>query len=138
MLRSSGFTLVEVVMASAVAAVLMAGVLTAAGMVAVQLRQSEQMWNATDAVSQVLDQWRTFDAVRARDRDGWRLSVDDAGDVSEVVAGVIPAWTVVVRASLPSGWPDGAVRLEACAYRGDAEAAEPARVCLQSGVRGGL
>ena len=136
--RSLGFTLVEVVMASAVAAVLMAGVLTAAGAVTLQLRQSEQTWKAADAVSQALDQWRTFDAAGARDRDGWRLAVDESGALTEMSQGVVPVFTVVVRASVPSGWPSGAVRVEACAYRGAVNGNQPAHVCLLSGVRGGL
>gem|GEM_PF-1216495 len=136
--RSSGFTLVEVVMASAVAAVLMAGVLTAAGAVTVQLRQSEQTWKAADAVSQALDQWRTLDAAGARDRDGWRLAVDESGALTEVRESVVPVFTVVVRASVPTGWPSGAVRVEACAYRGAANGNQPAYLCLLSGVRGGL
>jgi len=136
--RSSGFTLVEVLVASAVAAVMMAGVLTAAGSVTLHLRQSEQTWKAADAVSQALDQWRTLNATGARDRDGWRLAVDESGALTEVRAGAVPVFTVVVRATVPSGWPSGAVRVEACAYRGTADATQQAHVCLLSGVRGGL
>ncbi len=134
----SGFTLVEVVTASAVAAVLMAGVLTAAGAVTRRLRQSEQMWLATEAVSQVLDQWRTCDAACTRGRDGWRLAINEVGAVSEITAGEVPMFTVVLRGTAPAGWPTGAVRVEACAYRGGAREDEPALVCLQSGVRGAL
>lgn len=135
---SSGFTLVEVITASALAAVLMAGVLAAAGAVTRHLRQSEQMWLATEAVSQVLDQWRTCDAACTRGRDGWRLAVDEAGALSEITAGEVPMFTLVIRGTAPAGWPTGAVRVEACAYRGGAREDEPALVCLQSGVRGML
>lgn len=125
-------------MASAVAAALMAGVMTAAGAAFWQLRQSEQVWNATNAVSQVLDQWRTFDAAGAQALDGSQMSVDDAGALTEAVEGFVPAFTIVVRTSVPTGWPPGAVRVEACAYRGEADLTQRPLICLQSGVRGVL
>jgi len=136
--RSSGFTLVEVVVASAVTAVLMAGVLTAASAVAVQLRESERLWKVTDAVSQVLDQSRAVDATQMHDLNGRRLSVDDTGAVTASEADATTVWTVILRTSQPSGWPPATMRIEACAYRGPAEGDEPAVLCLESGVQGAL
>lgn len=125
-------------MASAVTAVLMAGVLTAASAVAVQLRESERLWQVTEAVSQVLDQARAFDAVHVAALNGHRLSVDAGGAVTDGGAEATTVWTVILRTSLPSGWPAAAVRIEACAYRGRADGDDPVVVCLDSGVRGAL
>lgn len=136
--RASGFTLVEVVVASAVMAVLMAGVLTAASTVAVQLRGSERFWKVTDAVSQVLDQCRAIDAAQVHNLNGRRLSVDDTGAVTASEADATTVWTVMLRTSQPSGWPPAAVRIEACAYRGPGEGDAPAVLCLESGVQGAL
>ena len=133
----TGFSLIEVMVASAVAAVALAGVITAAAAVTLQQRQAERTWTAAEVTAQVLDQWRGADVALLRQLDGWRLALDAQG--RPVATGVDDSadLTVVVQGTTPAGWPPGTVRVDACAYRGRPETGLAPIVCLQTGFGGG-
>lgn len=133
----TGFSLIEVMVASAVAAVALAGVMTAAAAVTLQQRQAERTWAAAEVTAQVLDQWRGADVALLRQLDGWSLALDAQGRPVAAGAGDSADLTVVAQGTTPAGWPPGTVRVDACAYRGRPETGLAPIVCLQTGFGGG-
>lgn len=133
----TGFSLIEVMVACAVAAVGLAGVMTAAAAVVLQQRQAEGTWTAADVTAQVLDQWRGADVALLRQRYGWRLALDAEGRPVRAGADDSAVLTVVAQGTTPTGWPPGTVRVDACAYRGRPDDGLAPVVCLQTGFGGG-